>query len=110
MSDKEVQQAFEEWFDTYNGSNKHECEAMEEGWLAGVQWERERPIGCMVDPTSRDEQIEKLQAQLVEAEKEISGAYEYLKATYDIHTWEDEPEYAMMKSFGAYLEKCKGGE
>jgi len=53
-------------------------------------------------------EIEKLQAQLAEAEKVISGAYKYLKATYDIHTWKDEPEYAMMETMGEYQRKYKG--
>lgn len=47
-----------------------------------------------------------LEQQLAERDKTIAklrecveGAHKYLKATYDLHTWKDEPEYAMMKDF-----------
>ena len=59
-----------------------------------------------------EEKIQQLEAELQKSKKretvllkEIEGAYAYLKATYDIHTWKDEPEYQMMKSFEQALEK-----
>ena len=35
----------------------------------------------------------------------VKGAHDYLKSTYDLPTWKDEPEYAMMKSFEQALQK-----
>lgn len=53
------------------------------------------------------QELEKSKQREVMLLKEIEGAYAYLKATYDIHTWKDEPEYQMMKSFEQVIEKYK---
>jgi hypothetical protein len=52
---------------------------------------------------------EKLKNQLESARIEITKAYEYLEATYDI-TWSHEPEYQIMKSFESFLKENPRGE
>lgn len=110
MSDKEAQEAFEKWFE----HEWYDEESSKAAWFAGVAWERERPIGCMVDPTSKDEQIEKLQAQLTECAanywkkcEQLAEALPLIETAMNNYIAEGNID---VSDYEAYLEKYKGGE
>ena len=55
--------------------------------------------------TSLQKKMQKLEEEKAYLLQTIKIAYEYLKNTYDLPTWKDEPEYAMMKDFEETIEK-----
>jgi len=57
-----------------------------------------------------EKEIQELKEKLEKAVEVIKNASNYLDATYDIHTWKDEPEYQMMMGFREILKELEGGE
>lgn len=113
---EEAQQAFEEWFYNYNGINKHEGDAIEVGWLAGVQWEQNRVKPSYVTPLEKiitllHGEIEKLQAQLTEAEKVIGrtgGTLSCCCMALRVNGIDKKQRKCIGCEARAYLEKYKG--
>jgi len=97
----EIEQAFEEWFEDKCKITTYEGDV----WRAGVQWERERNIPPIKDmPTYLTiAEVEKLQAQLAEAEKVIKNLALDMSETMPIIRNET------VDGAKAYLEKYKGG-
>jgi len=57
----------------------------------------------LADCDDKDKELTQLKQFAREASREIKAAHQYLESVYDLPSWKEEPEYAMMKSFEGFL-------